>query len=471
MAAESRPEVRLLWPSGKSLAISESPLRLRLAVRTYAGAGPVRVMALADGREIPVRNAETPSADDPRPSMPPVPPLTSSEQPLNVFVSVPPADCFLSIQVEQNGATSLPAQIHLFWKGAVGGTPRTPKLYILSIGISAYRDERMALVFPRKDASDLVSILAPQEPRFYRQIEARSLLDGQATRTAVLEGLQWISDQTTERDVAIVFLAGHGVVQAARGEFFFVPYDGDLTRPYDETLVSGTQVRRALEAVAGKAILFLDSCHGGAVLPDRRSRSPDDVGPFLRELQSTAPGLAVFSATRARDVAQEWSEWGNGAFTKALIEGLSGQADRDQTGRVTVNMLAVYISERVKALTGGRQKTISQVSNGEDFPLALSQTGLRLASSVQPSAPPSPRSIAKRPRWRLMLGGAAIGASLLVSGFAVSALSVDNQIINPSSTTPMRRYDTSAIGGGLLGAGALGLAAGILTVAMPPRRE
>ena len=52
------------------------------------------------------------------------------------------------------------------------------------------------------------------------------------------------------------------------------------------------------------------------------------------------------------------------------MEGLSGKADYKGTGRITVNMLDLYVSERVKELTKGQQ-TPSTVKppNVSDFPL------------------------------------------------------------------------------------------------------
>jgi uncharacterized caspase-like protein len=65
-------------------------------------------------------------------------------------------------------------------------------------------------------------------------------------------------------------------------------------------------------------------------------------------------------------------EWGNGAFTKALVEGIRGKADFKSTGRITVNMLDLYVSERVKELTQGQQTpTTAKPPNVSDFPVAL----------------------------------------------------------------------------------------------------
>ena len=54
------------------------------------------------------------------------------------------------------------------------------------------------------------------------------------------------------------------------------------------------------------------------------------------------------------------------------MEGLSGAADFQKTGRITHTMLTLYVSERVKQLTGGRQSPVTITPSGlPDFPLAV----------------------------------------------------------------------------------------------------
>jgi len=80
----------------------------------------------------------------------------------------------------------------------------------------------------------------------------------------------------------------------------------------------------------------------------------------------------VFAASTGKQVAEERDEWGNGAFTKALVEGLNGSADYKHTGKITVNMLDLYISERVKELTHGQQTpSTTKPETISDFPVAV----------------------------------------------------------------------------------------------------
>jgi uncharacterized caspase-like protein len=52
----------------------------------------------------------------------------------------------------------------------------------------------------------------------------------------------------------------------------------------------------------------------------------------------------------------EHPEWGHGAFTKSLLDGLQdGNADLNGDGVVHLNELDYYVAEQVKALTSGAQ--------------------------------------------------------------------------------------------------------------------
>ena len=82
----------------------------------------------------------------------------------------------------------------------------------------------------------------------------------------------------------------------------------------------------------------------------------------------------VFSSSTGRQFSLENASWNNGAFTKALVEGIDGKADEQHSGRVTYKMLDLYVSERVKSLTQGNQSPVTQAPGGvNDFPLALTK--------------------------------------------------------------------------------------------------
>lgn len=245
-----------------------------------------------------------------------------------------------------------------------------PALYVLAIGISAYRDAGIRLEFAAKDSRDLSNYLKRQEGGLYRKVDMRLLTDDKATRDDVLDGLEWIRRESTTRDIALVFLAGHGI-NDADGTYYFLPQDVDAKR-LKRTAVIFTEIRNTLTSLPGKALFFVDTCHAGNVLGTGTRGIRNDTTAVINELASAENGVIVFAAATGRQYAQESTEWGNGAFTKAILEGLGGKADYANSGRITHKMLDLYISERVKQLTEGAQSPVTIVPNGvPDFPLVL----------------------------------------------------------------------------------------------------
>ena len=122
-------------------------------------------------------------------------------------------------------------------------------------------------------------------------------------------------------------------------------------------------------------VLFIDTCKAGGVtqrLGARRGEVPVDVDRVANELSSAENGVVVFASSTGMQFSLERAAWGNGAFTKALLEGLEGEADYTEDGAITVNELELYIAERVKVLTGGEQTpTMSKPQTIPDFPLAV----------------------------------------------------------------------------------------------------
>ena len=210
-----------------------------------------------------------------------------------------------------------------------------------------------------------------QKGGLYRDVVVKILTDENATRDSILEGLDWIEREMTSKDIAMVFLAGHGI-NDSNTRYFFVPHNFNLDR-IASTGVSFTAIQSTIEALAGKTVFFVDTCHSGNILGTARSRA-FDVDGFVKEISATENGAVVFTASTGRQVSLEDKEWNNGAFTKALIEGLTGKAEIPGKGKITINSLDFYISERVKELTKGRQTpTTAKPGNVADFPIAVKQ--------------------------------------------------------------------------------------------------
>ncbi len=246
-----------------------------------------------------------------------------------------------------------------------------PKLYVLAIGVSKYtKHPENNLKFAAKDATDFAAAMTLQKGRLYRDVSAKVLTDAQATRENVVDGLQWLKRSATQHDVAMIFMSSHG--DNSSGQYYFIPSDFDKAR-LESTSVLFTYIKDAVASIPGKVIVFLDTCHAGDVLGNRGTKAiPPNIDGIVNELISAENGAVVFTSSTGRQQSLEDQKWNNGAFTRALIDGLGGKADLTGKGRITINMLDLYLSERVKELTQGRQTpTTAKPQTIQDFPIAV----------------------------------------------------------------------------------------------------
>jgi len=177
----------------------------------------------------------------------------------------------------------------------------------------------------------------------------------------------------TERDIGMVLIAGHGATDDGQN-YWFLPSDASRDN-LDSNGVSQDDLLRELRQVAGKTVLFLDTCHANQAMAAGNSRRGlTDIDGVINEFSKAENGLVVFSSSRGRETSQESAAWGHGAFTKALIEGLGGKADLQHNGAITVSELDVYVAERVKELTSGDQHPVmTRPTTMHDFAFAMAR--------------------------------------------------------------------------------------------------
>ncbi|MBI4083423.1 MAG: LLM class flavin-dependent oxidoreductase [Candidatus Lambdaproteobacteria bacterium] len=106
-----------------------------------------------------------------------------------------------------------------------------------------------------------------------------------------------------------------------------------------------------INRLASKTLLLVDTCKSGAVTGKRRGVS--DFTEALRDLLHAETGTIGMAASTGQELSQERPEWGHGAFTKALLEGLAGKADVNGDGIVDIKEMDLYVTNRVKDLTQG----------------------------------------------------------------------------------------------------------------------
>lgn len=241
-----------------------------------------------------------------------------------------------------------------------------PKLYALVSGVSDYDDNALDLKFAAKDAKDFGAALQRQAGGLYREVIVRTLEN--PTSEELLDGLDWLRQEVTSMDIAIVYLSGHGV-NDPDGDYYYLTRDASPER-LRRTAVPYFEIKSCLYALPGKVLVFVDTGHSESILGEQRGVA--NINGLINDLTSAENGLVVFASTTGKQYPLENDQWGNGAFAKALVEGLNGAADYTQDGKITLNKLDLYLSERVKSLTGNKQTPmIIKPQSIRDFQIAV----------------------------------------------------------------------------------------------------
>ncbi len=228
-----------------------------------------------------------------------------------------------------------------------------PNLYILAIGVADYERDEFDLSYADVDAQDISDAFATQEGPLFGEVEARLLLNEEATRGKVLSDLEWVRREVTQNDLAIIFVSGHGVRHELWGDYYFLPYDSDPASIID-TAILWFEFERMLQALPGKTVLLMDTCHAGGVTGAGAKSMAVNL-EAIQDFATAGRGAMVMASSTGEEFSWEDPAWGHGAFTKAILDGLAGGADYDGNGIIYTSELDVYVTERVKELTGGAQ--------------------------------------------------------------------------------------------------------------------
>jgi WD40 repeat protein len=261
--------------------------------------------------------------------------------------------------------SSQAARVKLTWDRA---PEASRKLYALVVGVSNYAERDMALHYAAKDARDFARALQDQKGGYYVDVGMRVLTDREATRESIVDGLKWLEKMATQpNDVAVLYLAGHGLTDEKQ-TYWFMPADSseDSVRAKG---VSQDEMRRFLQNVPGKVLWFLDTCHAGRAA--RRTRV--DINVLVNAVTASENGgIVVYASSTGRQVSIERDDWGNGAFTKAIVEGIAlGKADLLGKGLITTSSLDTFVASRVQELTERKQNPVMGRSPEEpDFTIA-----------------------------------------------------------------------------------------------------
>jgi WD40 repeat protein len=280
------------------------------------------------------------------------------------------ANRITTVAYDEKGFSSNPKYVDVISKHA---DLAKPNLYVFAIGISDYPrlSSRWQLEFAHTDAQALINSLLNQEGKLFGEVRYNFLSNEAATVDNIIEGLDALSG-ISANDVAIIFMAGHGV-KSQDGNFYFLTSSGTFGEP-QKAGVSWTLLGKYLEKIKGRVILLLDACHSGSIVTETVVPNDELAQQFF---SGGHGGVMVFSASKGRQYSLESPDIGGGfgIFTYALTQSLgprAKEADTNSDGFVEFMELVDYVSHYVHRETNGEQTPwLSRKELFGDLPVAM----------------------------------------------------------------------------------------------------
>lgn len=224
-----------------------------------------------------------------------------------------------------------------------------PNLFVLAVGIDGYAPTFPDLQFASIDAKNITEAFSQQEGKLFTRVYSTCMTNKDATKENILKAIERFPAMYPN-DILILFFSGHGVrMRNTKGDtkYFFVSAGATPENMLYRGLSWDDFASQISKVGAGRVLLFLDACHSGDV---SNSASNEKVAANIARNMGI-----VFASSSGNEFSFENSEWGHGAFTKAILDALSGKGDYTKDDKIDWSELQLFVISEVRKLTKGSQ--------------------------------------------------------------------------------------------------------------------
>ncbi|MBN1872833.1 MAG: caspase family protein [Anaerolineae bacterium] len=217
------------------------------------------------------------------------------------------------------------------------------KAWAVLVGINHYND---AFIHSLKVCVD--DVTAIHQTLSGRYEVARLLTDATSEylpmRANILGELASVTQAASADDLFLFYFSGHGL--AREGESYLLARDTRFSA-LDTTAIAMRDIRRYIQQSPAHAkIIVLDACHSGASIG---KSEPTMTPEFIQRVFEQAEGIAVLASCKENQQSWEWPEKRRSVFTYYLLDALTGKADFEGKGFVTVSDVSNYVTDGVRA--------------------------------------------------------------------------------------------------------------------------
>ncbi|MDW7694239.1 caspase family protein [Flammeovirgaceae bacterium SG7u.111] len=342
------PKVEWITPEKYITTVKTSAIKVKAKVTS--GRPITEVKVLLDGRPIPqMRGFQVNSTNSPKMKWVEFEvPIINAENTIQIYAANSEASGLSEDRIVRYKAPSSFADEDEILDFDVYDYLKKPNLYLLSIGVSDYENPDWDLNYADDDAKAVVAAYKKRQSKIYSNVYTKELLDENATKANIVSAFKWLEENATYKDMVVIFIASHGFNED--NQFYILPHDGDPTN-LSGTAVDWKAFAKTLGGLSSKVLLYLDACHSGQLAKNVVNNTEP-----IRNMSDEKNGVVIMAASTGDESSLETPDWGHGAFTYALLEGIDkGLADLKPDRIIYLRELDFYVSDKVHELTEGRQ--------------------------------------------------------------------------------------------------------------------
>ena len=266
--------------------------------------------------------------------------------------------------MNQNGVESLVKSFQIRYNG-----PKIkPDLYVVAIGAAKYQNTARNLMYPSKDASDIIDLFKGNSRRFQNIIPI--LVKDQDVKLENIRAIKKELLKSKPDDEVIVFYAGHGTLNDSL-DYYLGAYAMNFSAP-EKAGIPYRELENLLNGIPSRnKLLLIDACFSGEI-EKQYSDGISEIGlensfDIMKQLFADLrkqTGAYIIAAAAGTERALESDKWNNGVFTYCFISGIrEKKADLNQDGKIFLSELQEYVVSKVQELTNGKQKPTFRAEN------------------------------------------------------------------------------------------------------------
>jgi tetratricopeptide (TPR) repeat protein len=253
--------------------------------------------------------------------------------------------------------------------------------YALVIGVSKYKNPNIPeLKFADVDAlvfrEYLLSSGVPEQNVY-------TLINENATNASFWSTLNFLADQVKDGDQVYIYFSGHGDVENKTivQDAYLLPYDSPHS-VYPMGAIGIVYLKSWIATFSSRGvqtIFIADACKSGNLIGGR-----EGMEATANVLKDKWQDEIKIVSCQPGELSLEGDQWGGGRglFSFELINGLSGMADKNSDGQVSLRELNLYLLDKVPEQSGRNPQNPMLFGDYESTISAVNREFLKYNSDI-----------------------------------------------------------------------------------------